>query len=287
MGYHIRNSEPEGQFVEAWTKWHLPYNGNRSFRRDPVYAEYLTGLQSAINRMLHHSTSSLCASYTYAGSNEGDPDLDNILLYNVRPPIFGENIHFLSLTRIDTQVPDPPEQFDFAPLAHVRYGIAGQDLAFDNLRAIAQAGPVNCEKKDLPHAGRLWRLLKPTTRCLEAGRWKKGTPFSIRLTVSAPDDMRFKLTVLAKPLIDGFCSAFHFRADVNEQLLIRLCQKYRWEMNEVATLFEPKHSKNAVLGEWQTPTDMCRWAPADKYLIGCVIKREQSDRLSISGQLFC
>ncbi len=150
--------------VEAWTAWHLPFPGHQTFRSKPIYGTYRTELRAALCSLAR--SENLYARYTFSGQHKHDPDLENVLFYNVGCSIFkAYAVKSLCFERIDCSVPSSKE-LKFEPHAHVNYEAIEKYEAIETRRsfrldandAIAKLSPVAFSRReDIGNCARLWR----------------------------------------------------------------------------------------------------------------------------------
>jgi hypothetical protein len=177
-------------------------------------------LRSALYKLLNNGTSGLRITYKYPAANlQRAPDLDGVLLYNVnvkpKPPyeddlpgdVIGTSIRSLRLEQLDERDPLPEcHEASFNSFAHVQYKQEREPDTvpfYANGITFAEFGPVPFQLNDRSRlTGRLWRLLKPSTRRAYGMNHNPGHPFKARIILSVPSKLRLSLAVLAKPLID-------------------------------------------------------------------------------------
>jgi hypothetical protein len=287
-GFYIAPSN--GQLVEAWTAWHLPYPSSRPLK--PNHRAYRDALRKAIPTL--RTGGFLGATYTYQDDgSERNRDIENSLFYNVGTGCFRTlATRSLRFDRKDRRPAKSPYPLDFVPLAHVLYGIANKPTTPKFTSMIAECGPVICERGHRGNKASLWKLLKPSTiRQPDASR-KSGEGFKVQLTISAPGAVWLNLVGVLKNLLDAFISAFHnFNGSAEDvlEIVIRLSDRYEWPEEEVrALILDPT---NAVLGPCSVPKlygTGVQWSPDDHLLTACEVIREpaEGNELSIRGRLF-
>jgi hypothetical protein len=98
-------SSNNGLFVEAWTAWHLPFPGSRTFQSKPKYATYRDELRVALRSL--PQSEMLYARYIFNGRGNHDPDVENVLFYNIGCDVFKTNaVRTLYFERVDSLVPN-------------------------------------------------------------------------------------------------------------------------------------------------------------------------------------
>ncbi len=282
-------SPNNGLFVEAWTAWHLPFPGNQAFKSKAEYAGYRDALRVALTSLPQLGT--LYARYTFDGRANHDPDVENVLFYNIGCDAFEANaVTSLYFEREDGPVPIR-KGLEFVPRAYVKYATANADrcVRFGASDAIATCSPVVCaDPRYISNCARLWRIFKPAIVSKAEPGAHRSKPFAMQMRISAPSSIRLNLAKIAKPLLDGFISALHYYEGKHfDAVVTRTAKKLSDSPEMIGDLLTER--QGAVLGPRSVPHlrgDGLQWSPADDFLIAGEIVREflpEGEPISLSG----
>lgn len=283
----LKKADENDKTVELWSYERLPFepNGWLVDMRDALRGA-IQDYRADKNKFLHAAF----ISYSFEHF-----DMENVLIYNVGPSLFRHLCeHGIILERgFKCVPPSPVHRFSFAPNYHY-YGMTNDNFNYLCwIRTKTLAKWTCCHIPGISaHSGphTFWHAMKKTDIDTEPGKTHSGY-YGIDITIINPQEPRFHICDVMKPLLDGVISAFHtFDSDVDDEIVNRLSQR-TGEDRQVLTemLVNEKASLLGKRNHLYIRGDGLQWNPADDNCVLIHLTQTTSPSIkttSMSGEVF-
>lgn len=271
---------PTAGTVEAWSVTRLPFEPRG----------WLADFREELRRALRSLTAAAGAGHTlaatYTSADTTRVDVENVLLYNVGPAVFGRP-SALRMERHFAWSPSPLPIDCPRALHHHRYSTARAvpAEAWSATGAVVSwnTGPI-AGSGVLTSPAKVWAAVRASVP-LVSDRLD-GRNFGIDITISTPDARTRSLPAVTKTVLDGFIAALHDHdgTDVDE-IAVRVADRSGLARLEVQELLRPMGAPFGVRRLLHRFREGVQWNPADDLCVAASLKLRHKEELTLAGRV--